>query len=289
MEKKVISMRQYYDGTVKHVYQQAHNRAYLFNSDGDKMLFLEILRDYQKKFDFSLMDFALLDTHFHLLLLERTVPTGKILGMLKQQFTRLYNTRHRRSGTLYNSSYQAIEVWQRDYYFKLLPYIAYNPVRAKLVKSPEKYPWLGYTHILKNRSDLIEKDLVLRPFAKDSDQALVKYKKLIADADPLQIPQLNSRGLLVQPSELILRRIFNDLHISETEGKMVRSSFTGHRIVELRRNCIMNAAAEQVPFVEIARFLNVSYETVRRTWNTNLDDTISLVGNMRRHLDDTEN
>jgi putative transposase len=268
IEKKVISMRQYYDGTVKHVYQQAHNREHLFSRDEDKVLFLKILDDYQRRFDFSLMDFALMQTHFHLLLLERTVPTGKIMGMLKQQFTRLYNLRHGRSGTLYNSSYQAIEVWQRDYYYRLLPYIAYNPVKAKLVKTPETYPWLGYTHILKNRSDLIAKELVLRPFAKDPDQALVKYKKLMADADPSQLTQLNSNGLLVQPSEPILRRILISLNLSETDGSMVRSSFIGHRIVDLRKAFIMNAITEQVSFTEIARFLNVSYETVRRTWKT---------------------
>lgn len=52
--------------------------------------------------------------------------------------------RHQRNGHLFQGCYQAILVDVDTYLRELIRHVVLNPVRAKLVDQPEKWPWSSY-------------------------------------------------------------------------------------------------------------------------------------------------
>ena len=51
-------------------------------------------------------------------------------------------------GHLFQGRFQAILVEQEGYLLELARYIVLNPIRAKMVKTPGRYPWSSYRPML---------------------------------------------------------------------------------------------------------------------------------------------
>lgn len=64
---------------------------------------------------------------------------------LKQRFTRWFNRRHSRKGTLWEERYRSVLVeGAASTLATVAAYVDLNPVRAGIVENPEDYPWSGY-------------------------------------------------------------------------------------------------------------------------------------------------
>ncbi len=65
---------------------------------------------------------------------------------IKQTFSRFYNKRHNRRGTLWGERFKSVLVEKGETLINCLSYIDLNPIRAGIVERPEDYRWnsLGY-------------------------------------------------------------------------------------------------------------------------------------------------
>ncbi|MEM7396710.1 MAG: chemotaxis protein CheW, partial [Verrucomicrobiota bacterium] len=69
----------------------------------------------------------------------------EFMKALKQQFTRWFNKKHKRTGTLWEARYKSVLVEGRgDPLRTMAAYIDLNAVRAGIVEDPEAYRWCGY-------------------------------------------------------------------------------------------------------------------------------------------------
>ncbi|MBW1804596.1 MAG: hypothetical protein JRJ85_28190 [Deltaproteobacteria bacterium] len=86
---------------------------------------------------------------------------------IKQGFSRFYNRRHHRKGFFWSERFKSVIVDNGETLINCLAYIDLNPVRAGLVKQPERYRWcsLGY-HVQTNNSEaFLSMDFGLREFS----------------------------------------------------------------------------------------------------------------------------
>lgn len=60
--------RIYYENTVYHAMSRGNNKQKVLNGETSKILFIDILEKYRKRFAFKLYAFVLMDNHFHLIL-----------------------------------------------------------------------------------------------------------------------------------------------------------------------------------------------------------------------------
>jgi REP element-mobilizing transposase RayT len=67
---------------------------------------------------------------------------------VKERFSRWYNKRHGRKGTLWMDRFKSVLVEEGDALRTMAGYIDLNPVRAGLVERPEAYRWCGYSEAL---------------------------------------------------------------------------------------------------------------------------------------------
>jgi REP element-mobilizing transposase RayT len=80
--------------------------------------------------------------------LYRMWDLGEFMKALKQRFSRWFNTRHDRRGTLWEERYKNVLV-QDGYAARVMgAYIDLNPVRAGMAPDPARYRWCSYAEAM---------------------------------------------------------------------------------------------------------------------------------------------
>jgi putative transposase len=76
---------------------------------------------------------------------ERMANLPEFMRVLKQSFTRWYNLKHGRKGTLWDSRYRSVVVEGSPLaLMSVAAYIDLNPLRAGMVEDPMAFVWSGY-------------------------------------------------------------------------------------------------------------------------------------------------
>lgn len=95
---------------------------------------------------------------------------------INTSYTIYYNVQHKRCGHVFQGRFKSILVEADSYFSKRTRYIHLNPVRAKIVDSPEKYPWSSYNaYIAKGPGDFIDKNRVKELMAMD----ICEYREFV--------------------------------------------------------------------------------------------------------------
>ena len=69
---------------------------------------------------------------------------GEFMKGLMQRFTQWFNTRHKRTGTLWEQRFKSVIVESGTAARTMAAYIDLNPVRAGMVEDPAEYRWSSY-------------------------------------------------------------------------------------------------------------------------------------------------
>lgn len=80
--------------------------------------------------------------------LSRLCSLKHFMKELKERFSRWFNKRHGRRGTLWQDRYRSVLVEDCEALRTMAAYIDLNPVRAGLVDDPKDYRWSGYAEAL---------------------------------------------------------------------------------------------------------------------------------------------
>ena len=90
--------------------------------------------------------------HVHLLVESSREPLAKFMQGLQQSYSQYFNLHHRKSGHVFQGRYKAIVCDKDEYLLQLIRYIHLNPVRAGMVKEPEKYLYSGHRAYLQGKA-----------------------------------------------------------------------------------------------------------------------------------------
>ena len=76
--------------------------------------------------------------------LKRMCSLERFMKELKERFSRWFNKRHGRRGTLWQERYKSVLVQDGEAAVTMAAYLDLNPLRAGLVADPKDYRWCGY-------------------------------------------------------------------------------------------------------------------------------------------------
>jgi len=110
---------------------------------------------------------------------------SEFLKDIKQSFTRDYNKRHHRRGTLWGERFKSCIVENGETLINCLAYIDLNPIRAGIVPRPEEYRWnsLGYHIQQDNKDGFLSLDFGLTEFGvMDATERLRRYRRYVYEA-----------------------------------------------------------------------------------------------------------
>ncbi len=124
-----------------HVTQRGNARQFLLAGDGERLVYLNLLRRYVQLHELSLLGYCLMSNHVHLVGIPRKADAWALaMKQTHGRYASYWNAAHRSSG----------HVWQGRFYscpldsyhlWVALRYVELNPVRAGLVAKVESWPW----------------------------------------------------------------------------------------------------------------------------------------------------
>ena len=132
-------------GVPQHLWARGNNRLPCFFRDQDRRIYLRYLAEAAADSESEVYAFVLMTNHVHLLATGR--KGGAISRMMQsvgRRYARYVNDTHGRTGALYEGRYRSSLVQTEHYFFTCMRYIEENPVRARMVESPEQYAWSSF-------------------------------------------------------------------------------------------------------------------------------------------------
>lgn len=133
-----------YPGACYHVMNRGAGRRPIFQHNGHRSTFLELLRETHEMFGAQVHAYCLLDNHYHLLLSTPKGNLGRLMRHLNGVYTQRYNRMEATDGPLFRGRYKAILVDIDSYLLSVSRYIHLNPVTAGIVKTASPYRWSSY-------------------------------------------------------------------------------------------------------------------------------------------------
>jgi putative transposase len=213
--------------TVYHVISRTVLDGYPLG-DEEKDELVKILLKFSKLYFTEVLGFCAMGNHFHLLVRMqpesdfsddeiksrhkrvyggvRELPQEKVSAFrfkwaslselvreIKQTFSRYFNKRHNRRGTLWGERFKSLIVEDGEALINCLAYIDLNPLRANIVKCPEDYRWSSLGHHVQtgNKGNFLSFEFGLEAFsARSRKERLRRYRRFVYEAAALK----RSRG-----------------------------------------------------------------------------------------------
>jgi len=170
-----------YAGAFYHVTSRGNERKAVFRSQRDREKFLSYLESANERYGAVVHVYCLMSNHYHLLLETPSGNLSQIMHHINSAYTVYFNTKHARSGHLFQGRYKAIVVDADEYALEVSRYIHLNPVRNGLAKYPEEYEWSSYKYYLLQQGapKWLKRSLILSYFSRGSRIAMKKYRNFV--------------------------------------------------------------------------------------------------------------
>jgi len=157
----------------------------IFLDTKDHLAFLVVLQETGEFFGAQVAAYCLMSNHYHLLVRTPSGNLSRIMRHVNGVYTQRYNRRHKADGQLFRGRYKSILVEEDSYLLELLRYIHRNPVRAKICKSVEEYPWSSHHGYVSNAKkwEWLYKRFLLGMFADRAGKAKKAYTDFVRGED----------------------------------------------------------------------------------------------------------
>lgn len=184
-----------YSGAWYHIMNRGRRGEKVFSDGRDYEAFLVLLQETAEIFHLRVSAYCLMSNHYHLLVQTPNGNLSRVMRQINGVYTQRFNRRHGADGQLFRGRYKSILVEEDSYLLELLRYIHRNPVRARICKSADEYPWSSHHgYISKAKKwEWLHKKLLLDMFFEQPGKAKKAYIDFVQDEDSLEVTDFFSK------------------------------------------------------------------------------------------------
>ena len=261
-------------GALYHVTSRGDGRDDTFLSDEDRIAWLETLAEVCKRFNWVCHAYCQMTNHYHMVIETPDANLSKGMRQLNGVYTQRFNRTHGRMGHVFQGRFKAILVDKDSYLLELARYVVLNPLRAKMVRRLEQWPWSSYhaTCGQTAKPEWLHVDFVLAQFSAQRTRAIAKYVAFVHEGAKLPSVWSQLQGQVYLGSEAFVRKmqVLVDKKPSLTEipraqrraSKRALADFAG---AHARNQAIALAyLSGQHTMAEIAEHFGLHYTSVSR-------------------------
>jgi putative transposase len=202
-----------YPGAVYHITSRGNEKKAVFKGDQDRINFLNTLQHVNKRCNWICHTYCLMDNHYHLLI---ETPDGNLaIGMrqLNGVYTQLFNKLHGRTGHLFQGRYKSILIQKDSHLLEVCRYVVLNPVRAKMVETPEAWKWSSYRATVGREGPhpCLTIDWVLGQFSRKRSKAEQEYRQFVRWGIGKQTIWTDVRGQAILGEEAFADKLVDHL------------------------------------------------------------------------------
>ena len=273
--------REIYEGAIHHIWQRGNNREYIFQDDIAKIFLLKQLKEYNKKFDYNLLAYVIMDNHYHLLIQTFKDPISDVMFNINNTSGKFIRDNLKRSGHVYQGRYNSKVVQTNEYFLWLIRYIHRNPVRAKICSNVDDYRWSSHNFYKNGYSKTVNIDFPLSVFDNNKKNAINLYLKFVnADGQEESAEkdfEFFSQNLSQYKGEKIynetkfelpvrysLQEIIELFKLHPEELSLLTSGSRKRSLTSTKIAFITKAMGEKYSFIEIANFLNTTQSAISK-------------------------
>lgn len=173
--------RIHYPGALYHVIQRGNARQDIFSDAKDRHRFFELLHDAVERFGFRLHGYCFMTNHVHLAIQVGEIPLSRIMQNLSLRYTKWVNWRQDRIGHVFQGRYKSVMIEADNYLAQLVAYLHLNPIRARMVETPEDYPWSSHRAYLGlDQAPWLTTELVLSQFSNRKNKARRAFREFVS-------------------------------------------------------------------------------------------------------------
>lgn len=137
-------------GFCYHVMLRGNGGQDVFKDNEDRVRFCILLQYASEKHQLNIHGFCLMKNHVHIIIQPLTASLTAGMHALAFRYAQHFNRKYKRRGYLYQGRYKAVLVQSGTYLRRLVRYVHLNPVRARIVQSPEEYWWSSHLAYIGN-------------------------------------------------------------------------------------------------------------------------------------------
>ena len=129
-------------GVCYHIINRGNAQQTVFHDDGDYQAFLKSIAHACVEVAMPIYAYCLMPNHFHLVV--QPVADGDLstwMHWLQNTHIRRYHRVHQTSGHLWQGRFKSFPIQEDDHLQTVLRYVERNPVRAKLVRTAQRWLW----------------------------------------------------------------------------------------------------------------------------------------------------
>jgi putative transposase len=128
-------------GLPHHITHRGNRRDAIFLGIEDRKAYLRILRKFSGTASVQINSYVLMPNHVHIIAIpEYKDSLAEMIGSAHGTYAEMFNAVHGTVGHLWEGRFASF-VMDDSHFWNALRYVERNPVRARLVKRAEDYPW----------------------------------------------------------------------------------------------------------------------------------------------------
>lgn len=173
-------LRIHVPGAIYHVTLRGNHRQSIFFAPRDRQALSNLIAEVIDRFGARLHAYCYMSNHIHALIQVGDAPLGRLMLRIAGQYARTIQAALHTTGHLFEKRYYPVLVDADEYLLELLRYIHLNPVRARMVASPEDYPWSSHHVYLGERDDpWVTTNFALAMFHTERERAVHAYRRFV--------------------------------------------------------------------------------------------------------------
>jgi putative transposase len=146
------------DNSIHHVVNRGNDRKVIFPKLVDYASFLVLLREAREEFDVELYSYCLMPNHFHLVVRVANLKAiSEYMHFVEREHACDLRACYRSKGHghIFQRRYWNDLVEGDGHLIRLMRYVEANPLRARLVDSPERWEWSSLWDRMTGERDLL--------------------------------------------------------------------------------------------------------------------------------------
>jgi putative transposase len=133
--------RNVFPGIPHHITQRGNRREDVFFTNDDRHAYLNWFKEYSQEHQVDVLAYCLMTNHIHLVVVPNTAEgLNRMLKPLHMRYAQRINREKGWKGHLWQGRYFSSPL-DDAYLWAAIRYVECNPVRAKMVRIAERYPW----------------------------------------------------------------------------------------------------------------------------------------------------
>ena len=202
-------LRLEFPGALYHVTSRGNARDDIYLSDEDRVAWLATLGQVCARFKWVCHAYCQMTDHYHIVIETPDANLSQGMRQLNGVYTQLFNRTHSRAGPIFQGRFKAILVDKENYLLDLARYVVLNPLRAKMVRQLERWPWSSYRATCGQapQPDWLQTDFILSQFARQRARARVKYIAFVDEGKGLDSVWNHLQGQIYLGSASFIKKM----------------------------------------------------------------------------------